>query len=316
MKNFIDEKFFALIDEFKNKSENEIFEHIVSTFFSRVPIPTQESLQNYFKTYPYWGELDRLHGNFDVFKKKAHVFKHHHRDFVWLYNKLNDYKSKYVLFSVLNNFYNFDFVNLSKATERVFKHYFDLDLYSCENEVFVDVGAFTGDSVEDFVSSFGEKSYKKIYCYEITTSMMPTLKQNLAKYKNIIFKNSAVADKSGVMFLQENDFSSSANQAAKKGSEKIEKIALDDDIDEKISMIKMDIEGGERKALIGAKKHIIEDVPKFFISVYHNNSDLFKLPKLIYSYTKKYDFYLRYYGGNLYATEIVLICRPKKFNIY
>lgn len=77
-------------------------------------------------------------------------------------------------------------------------------------------------------------------------------------------------------------------------------------------MIKMDIEGGEYSALLGAKRHIQEDLPKLFLSVYHSNDDLIRIPRLIADISDEYDFYLRYYGGNIYATEIVLICLPKR----
>ncbi len=36
-----------------------------------------------------------------------------------------------------------------------------------------------------------------------------------------------------------------------------------------------------------------------------------EIPKMISGYNKNYKFYLRYYGGPLYATEIVLICIKK-----
>jgi len=84
------------------------------------------------------------------------------------------------------------------------------------------------------------------------------------------------------------------------------KLLKEKDIKEKITMIKMDIEGCEQKALKGAEKHIKEETPKMMISVYHGFNDLIE----IYSYLKelnpKYKFFLRYYGGPIFPTEIVL----------
>ena len=74
----------------------------------------------------------------------------------------------------------------------------------------------------------------------------------------------------------------------------------------------MDIEGGERLAIEGMKNHIKNGSPKLLIAVYHNNTDLFEIPKLIEKYNDNYDFHLRYYGGCIYPTEICLICLPKK----
>lgn len=94
---------------------------------------------------------------------------------------------------------------------------------------------------------------------------------------------------------------------SQNGSEKIESSTLDIDIKEPITLIKMDIEGYEKKALEGAKNHIINDKPKLLISVYHNHEDLWKIPKIIREYNKDYKFYLRCYGTRIFPTEIVLI---------
>ena len=77
-------------------------------------------------------------------------------------------------------------------------------------------------------------------------------------------------------------------------------------------MIKMDIEGGETKAIIGCSKHIKEDNPKLLISVYHNYEDLWKIPRMIEEINNNYNFYLRCYGTELFPTEIILYAIPKE----
>ena len=73
----------------------------------------------------------------------------------------------------------------------------------------------------------------------------------------------------------------------------------------------MDIEGYEQKAITGSFKHIKEDTPILLISVYHNNEDLWKIPKMIYEFNSNYDMYLSTHGNNVFPTEIVLTCIPK-----
>ena len=75
-------------------------------------------------------------------------------------------------------------------------------------------------------------------------------------------------------------------------------------------MIKMDIEGSEKKALIGSKNHIMNETPKLLISVYHGHNDLVEIPRLIKEINHNYNFYLRYYGNHIFPTEIVLIAIP------
>lgn len=308
--NFIDEKFFKIIEEFEVLPKEEIEKKMV-LFYKFLPSNIKKSLENFFKSYNFWGTLDEVNEDFDIFKKKAQIFKEKREDFVWLYDSLKDYKSKTVLLSILNNYYNFDLNGLNLVADKIYKHYFDLDLLPfCKNEVFVDVGAYTGDTVLDYIASYG-MSYDKIYCYEITESMVLYMKNNFSNLPNVEIRNLAVAERVGKLYLDANSTSASANRVKEAGVDAVNAVSLDEDIKEKISMIKMDIEGGEISAIKGAKEHIKNDLPKLFISVYHSNDDIITIPKLIRSYTDKYDFYLRYYGGNLYATEIVLICLPK-----
>ena len=71
-------------------------------------------------------------------------------------------------------------------------------------------------------------------------------------------------------------------------------------------MIKMDIEGSELKALKGAENHIIKDKPKLLLSVYHGYEELLTLWEYLEKLDLSYHYYLRYYGGPIFPTEIVL----------
>ena len=58
----------------------------------------------------------------------------------------------------------------------------------------------------------------------------------------------------------------------------------------------MDIEGAEKKALMGAKTLIRKFKPKLAISVYHKRDDIWEIPKLILSINPEYRFFLRVYS--------------------
>lgn len=312
--NIHDKNFYQLVDSISNLNEEELLFKIKFNY-SFLPKNIKTSLENYFDKYKFWGSLHGDNLDYDEIERKAKTIKKHIKDFVWLYEKLEDDSSKFLLHAILNNFINYDFTSLQKTLNQKYHHYFDFDILpKMKEEVFADIGSYTGDTVLDFIKCYGENSYKKIYCYEITTDIIPTLKNNLINYKNIEIKSLAVSNKSKTLYIDENSTSNSANKTKNKGKIKIEAKSLDEDIKEKISLIKMDIEGDEELALMGAKKHIQNDTPKLLISLYHNNNHYFKLPKLIYSYNKNYKFYLRNYGGNLYPTEIVLFAIPKDSN--
>ena len=309
--NIHDKNFYQLIDSISSLSEENLLFKIKFNY-SFLPKNIKTSLENYFDKYKFWGNLHEDNLDYDEIERKAKTIKKHIKDFVWLYEKLEDDSSKFLLHAILNNFINYDFTSLQKTLNQKYHHYFDFDILpKMKEEVFADIGSYTGDTVLDFIKCYGENSYKKIYCYEITTDIIPTLKNNLINYKNIEIKSLAVSNKSKTLYIDENSTSNSANKTKNKGKIKIEAKSLDEDVKEKISLIKMDIEGDEELALMGTKKHIQNDTPKLLISLYHNNNHYFKLPKLIYSYNKNYKFYLRNYGGNLYPTEIVLFAIPK-----
>ena len=64
----------------------------------------------------------------------------------------------------------------------------------------------------------------------------------------------------------------------------------------KVSFIKMDIEGSEHEALVGAEKLIRGQTPVLAISIYHRLEDIFSLPKLIIEFCPHYKFFLRHYN--------------------
>ena len=306
--NKVDVEFNELVSKIKSMSIVEIFFNIKNSF-SKVHPDTQKSIQNFLNEIKYWGTLDVYNNDYTEMYEKAKRLKEHIDDYVWLYDKLNDYSSKKLLFAILNNWYCYDFKNLSDCMNKTFLHYFDLDIIpTFTNKVFVDVGAYIGDSTKDFIDTY--KNYKNIYCYEMTSETMATLKNNLCKYENIVYLNKAVSSSNGVGYFTDELIDASTNKLVNNGNVETEIVSLDNDITEKVDMIKMDIEGEEYNALVGCKNHIINDKPILLISVYHNNEDLWKLPKLINEFNSEYNFYLRNYGNNIFPTEIVLIAVP------
>lgn len=312
--NTIDKQFKRLTSNIKNQSLEEIY-HSIKKKFYKIDASIQTSLENYFNKFPYWGKINKNDGNFEELYNRAKSLKEHIDDYIWFYEKLEDYRSKKTLFAILNNWYQFDFDTLNTSRETNYPHYFDLDLInSNKEEVIVDLGAYTGDTILEYFNYYGTENYKKIYCYEITNESFKILKNNLSHYQNIEFIKKAASDKVEKLYFHKNNIDYSANLISKDGEEIIEGTTIDKDIKEKITMIKMDIEGSEQKALIGAKNHIINEHPKLLISVYHNHEDLWKIPKMIIEMCQKYKLYLRYYGNNIFPTEIVLIAIYDKKN--
>ena len=71
-------------------------------------------------------------------------------------------------------------------------------------------------------------------------------------------------------------------------------MALDEVLGEnKPTYIKMDIEGSELDALMGAQNIIRKNLPVLAICSYHRQDHLWKIPALIHSYADEYRFFLQ-----------------------
>ena len=304
--NQIDLKFALLMNEIRSLSEQELY-HQIRLSFEHIPVATRNNMMNFFNQFLYWGSMDIEHNNFEEIELKVHELKEHVDDFEELYINLEDYRSKKLLYAILNNWVHYDFNTLSEVIEKCYDDYFDLDLIpTCNEEVFVDLGAYTGDSTISFLRNYGD-SYKKIYAYEITPETYQILVSNLKDYPNVVCYLKGVGDTRSSLSVVNSSADASANTVFVSDNGTIPMVTLDEDIGEKLTMIKADIEGFEQEALLGAINHIKNDHPKLLISVYHKNEDLWKIPKMIKEIDPTYKFYLRYHGGNVYPTEITLI---------
>jgi len=304
--NYIDKEFTKLTNLLENLSLDEIFYNIRYNYI-KLNDNIKNSIEDFLNKFNYWGSLDYKNNDYTEIYEKAKSLKNNLEDYKWLYNRLEDYRSKKLLFAILNNWYKYDFNNLETSRETDYKDYFDLDIVKCKDEVFVDLGAYTGDTTLDYINTYGIDSYKQIYCYEITPDIFAILKNNLAKYPNITCKRNAVSDKKEIMYVNNSKVDASANTVTEEGDMSIDSVTLDEDIKETITTLKMDIEGYEQKAILGAKNHIQNDKPKLLLSVYHNNEDLWKIPRMIEEICPGYKFYLRNNGGGIFPTEITLI---------
>ena len=304
--NIWDEKFIKLMDYVCFVDFDTMVEKAKQSLRSQGSELVNKLCVYYQEYRDMWGTLDVTENRYDVITNIVKELKEHREDFIWLYDRLGDWRSKIVLCSMLYNWITFDLDYIDVMKERNFADYYDLDLVKCDDqEVVVDLGAWIGDSVEGYINVYGK--YRKIYCYEIDASSMEEMKKNLNKYSGIEYRNKAVGSKNSMGGYAVCNPQSTINRITDDpAGEEIEIVSLDEDIREKITLIKMDIEGAEQDALTGCIRHIREEKPKLLISVYHNNEDIWKIPKMIYDMNEDYQFYLRSNGWQWGPAELVL----------
>lgn len=303
--NSWDAKFVRLMDYIRFVDFDSIVENAKRSLYGQDDT-TKRKLCGYYQCYKdMWGTLDIENHQYDVIINRVTALSEHREDFLWLYSRLGDWRSRQVLTSMLYNWITFDRNYIQGMKEANFTDYFDLDLVKCdEDEVVVDLGAWVGDSALNYINTYG--SYKKIYCYEIDQINMAMTQINLEGHPDIEFRQKGVGSKKGRMYIQGyRDLSCNKVVETNTGRE-IEIVSIDDDISERVTLIKMDIEGAEQEALMGCKRHIQEEAPKLLISVYHNNEDIWKVPRMIDEMKPDYRFYLRSNGEQEGPAEIVL----------
>ena len=122
---------------------------------------------------------------------------------------------------------------------------------------------------------------------------------------NVVVKELGASDGAGTLFLPDAAVSS-VKKLTDAGEVKVQTVAVDNDIDEPVTFIKMDIEGVEERALLGCRNKIAKHHPKLALAAYHNHKDMWRLARIIDEADPTYRFYLRYYGDALLPTEYVL----------
>ncbi|MEZ5278013.1 MAG: FkbM family methyltransferase [Opitutaceae bacterium] len=195
--------------------------------------------------------------------------------------------------------------------------YFRSGLFQVQSgEVYVDGGAFTGDSVQTFIQA-AHGQFRQIHAYEPDPVNYQQLEAWLARQSlhgydsRIALHLKAVGDESRTLsFNQHSNAGSYISHDTPSGPHPFENInqidvpcvTLDHDISEPISLLKLDIEGHELKALKGASGHLKRSKPKLAVCAYHLPTDLIDLPQFIAGLEKGYRIGLRHHSNVRYDT--------------
>jgi FkbM family methyltransferase len=178
--------------------------------------------------------------------------------------------------------------------------YFSTDIISfLSSEVFVDCGAFDGDTVRSFLKRRGS-IFKKIVAFEPDTHNFEKLLKFLStldkKTKSkIIALNCAVgAQRDKVHF---DALGTAGSFVSDAGFIEVDSISLDEKlVDDTTTFLKFDIEGAELDALVGAQHVIRRAKPIVAVCVCHRPDDLWMIPLYLHSLNRDYHIFFRAHG--------------------
>lgn len=184
-----------------------------------------------------------------------------------LYKRLADDASRQVLLDVCRFRLTADPSYMNSYSVRLAEQYFEPFLQFHE-DVFVDAGAFDGDTTELFCMH--APTYRRVYLIEPSARNMAAARKRLANHSDIVFIQTGLSDQAGELAFDPD--AGSASAVSGEGRERILVDTLDTLIPEPATFIKMDLEGWELKALAGSANHIRQHKPALAIAVYHQAS--------------------------------------------
>ena len=162
-----------------------------------------------------------------------------------------------------------------------FTDYFPEDLFSLtDNEILVDAGAYNGDTIAQFLKKTGYK-FKKIYAFEPDTYNFQELHDFIfgkgLEQKVTIEKIGLYNDNTMVPFSNNGTMWSGI---LPDGIDLVSVVKLDDFLgNDPVTVIKMDIEGSEKEAILGAVNVVVSNKPRMAICTYHKARDLWEIPR-------------------------------------
>lgn len=192
------------------------------------------------------------------------------------------------------------------------QYFIDLVRYE-EGECFVDGGAYDLAGSLRFAAECNRHSIKEFKIIAFEPDKIPY--QNCVKIKeqhpelNIrLFHKGLYSEDTIHSFVSDIPGSSHIVENSGKGTDQIETARLDSVINEKVTFIKMDIEGAELEALKGAQDTIKKYKPKLAVCVYHKPEDILEIPCYIKELVPEYKLYFRHHSN--YNGETVLYALP------
>lgn len=170
------------------------------------------------------------------------------------------------------------------------------------DEHIVDCGAYNGDTMRAFYSALGGwQSYTAIEpdrdnLEKLCGSAQRDLPACLSERTRAV--QAAVSDEAGTaVFCAKGSTSSHISTELAGQMQSVPIVKLDDIIQGPVSLIKMDVEGFELRALQGAEGLILANQPLLAICGYHQQSDLWQIPLYMKKICPDYHIFLRNYVG-------------------
>jgi FkbM family methyltransferase len=246
-------------------------------------------------------ELENTQSNFLL------KLKNDFNNYLKVFDLLDNEVSKVLYFRVLKGRIFYGAINpLFPPMPKVsYKQYFHSQVKPEDGDCIVDAGAYIGDTIEEIIKE--NIAYKKIYAFEPDEQNYAKLIENTKTYQSVEAHKYGLWDKTDKLYFNGGfEGSSFITHDITQTNQTINTISLDEFFKdkEKPTLIKMDIEGAELKALLGAKEIICNYKPKLQICIYHKPEHLYQIPIIVKEWLKDYQLYIGHHKFDFFETVL------------
>lgn len=206
------------------------------------------------------------------------------------YSLLEDELSKKVFEDIFRFQYSGELHYLESCTTEKDEAFRILDLN--EDESYLDLGAYNGDTIEEFLNYTNGK-YKSITAFEPSAKSFKKLSDYCSNLDNVsLWQLGSYNRNTTVNF----NTKSGRNCAIDENGVPVQ-VARADTIlcGKKITYAKLDVEGAEKETFEGMENTIKLFKPKLNVAAYHRSEDIFSLILQLYKINPDYKFYLRHH---------------------
>lgn len=227
--------------------------------------------------------------------------KAHEQELTAVYDMLADEQSKAVFRDVLS-------FKCSGKPQYLDRCTTDMnEVYQClikpqKSDIYVDLGAYNGDTVTEFLTYAGGNCQKVIAVepdarnYRKLCAQIELLAPGAGDTEFVPVHAGAHSQEGIMQFAASTGRSGKLTDGKPKKTVEVRVCAVDDLLcGERADVIKLDVEGAEREALIGCERTIKQYRPRLMVSAYHRNEDIFALPLQIKAMNPDYRVYLRHH---------------------
>lgn len=207
-------------------------------------------------------------------------------------------------------------IPMAVVMDFVRKQYENEVVYVNKGDVVLDCGACWGDTSLLFAYMAGDNGH--VFSFEYVPSNIlifnKNMKLNEKLAQSITLEKFPLSNKTGdkIMVNDKGPSSSISNYCFDKNADAmVETMTIDDFVKEynlkHIDFIKMDIEGAEIDAILGAKDTIKKFKPKLALSIYHKPDDIWEIPILINEILPDYKMYIKHNSRSSIETVLLAI---------